>query len=84
MVGLLWFSLCLTRDGRHIMVQRLSDTKRSAHVDAVLMLCMWVSRNLTCTEQTVNTKREAEGLSEKIEDLEAIFLTILGMTFLKE
>ena len=66
------------------MVKCLSDTRWSAHFDAVHVLYGAFEKIKHAldsvsadNEQEVNTRREAEGLSKKMENLETIFLTIL-------
>ena len=66
------------------MVKRLSDTRWSSHFDVVHALYRDFEKIKPAlasvsadTEQEMNTRREAEGWSKKMEDLEMIFLTIL-------
>ena len=70
--------------GKGFVVKRLSDTRWSAHFDAVHALYgsfQKIKHALDSVsaenEQEVNTRQEAEGLSMKMENLETIFLTIL-------
>ena len=70
--------------GKDVAVKRLSDTRWSAHFDAVHALYAGfekIKHALDCLsadkEQQVNTRREAEGLSKKMEKLETGFLTVL-------
>ena len=66
------------------VVKRLSDTRWSAHFDAGHALYGGFEKIKHAldsvsadNEQEVNTRREAEGLNKKMENLETIFLTIL-------
>ena len=65
------------------MVKGLSDTRWSAHFDAVTALHGGFEKSQDAldalavdADQEWNTRREAEGLSKKMEKLETIFLTI--------
>ncbi|XP_013785780.1 uncharacterized protein LOC106469816, partial [Limulus polyphemus] len=68
----------------YIVVKCLSDTRWSAHFDAVTALHGGFEKIQDALDALVvdadhewNTRREAEGLSKKMEKLETIFLTIL-------
>ena len=72
------------------MVKRLSDTRWSAHFDAVHALYGGFEKIKHAldsvsadNEKEVKTRREAEGLSKKMENLEKIFLTFLWNDMLK-
>ncbi|XP_040203750.1 uncharacterized protein LOC120935756 [Rana temporaria] len=73
------WNVLATSLGKNIVVKRLSDTRWSAHFDAVHALHEGFEKikNALDSEQEVNTRREAKGLSDKMENLETIFLTIL-------
>ncbi|XP_040197362.1 zinc finger MYM-type protein 1-like [Rana temporaria] len=78
------WNILATSLGKNIVVKRLSDTRWSAHFDAVHALHEGFEKIKNAldsvsadTEQEVNTRREAKGLSDKMENLETIFLTIL-------
>ncbi|XP_042227821.1 uncharacterized protein LOC121870117 [Homarus americanus] len=68
----------------HVVVKRLSDTRWSAHFDAVTALHGGFEKIQDAlnalsadTDQEVNTRHDAERLSKKMEKLETIFQTIL-------
>lgn len=75
---------------KDVVFKRLSDTRWSAHFDAVHALCRGFDKIKHAldsisgdNEQQVTTRREAEGLSKKMEHLETIFLTILWKDILE-
>ena len=79
-----WNVLTSSLEKNHIVVKCLSDTKWSAHFDAVTALHGGFEKIQDAldalavdADQEWNTRREAEGLSKKMEKLETIFLTIL-------
>jgi len=66
------------------VIKRLSDTRWSAHIDAVTALHGGFEKIQDAldalsgdTDQEVNTRCDTEGLCKKMEKLETIFLTIL-------
>ena len=76
--------------GKGFVVRRLSDTRRSAYFDAVHALYggfLRIKHALDSVsadnEQEVNTRKEAEGLNKIMENLETIFLTIVGNDMLE-
>jgi len=73
------------------VVKRLSDTRWSAHFDAVTALHRGFEKIQDAldalsadTDQEVNTRHDAEGLSKKMEKLKTIFLTILWNDILEK
>ena len=63
------------------MVKCLSDTRWSAHFDALHAGYEQINDALTTisadTDQRVNTRQQAEGLIKRMENLETIILTII-------
>ena len=78
-----WNVLTSSLGKNHIVVKCLSDTRWSAHFDAVTALHGGFEKSQDAldalavnADQEWNKRREAEGLSKKMEKLETIFLTI--------
>ncbi|XP_013788300.1 zinc finger protein 862-like [Limulus polyphemus] len=79
-----WNVLTSSLGKNHIVVKCLSGTRWSAHFDAVTALHGGFEKIQDALDALAvdadhkwNTRREAEGLSKKMEKLEIIFLTIL-------
>ena len=79
-----WNVLTSSLGKNHIVVKCLSDTRWSAHFDAVTALRGGFEKIQDAldalavdADQEWNTRREAEGLSKNTEKLDTIFLTIL-------